>query len=123
MRQASQLRNNTYFEYESNPFRVLKYKHTHLGRGGANIRVKAKNLTNGNIRNFNFGANEKFDEVILEKRIMQYLYADEENYYFMDPATYEQTEIGKKNIGERGKYFKDGEEATVLLWQGTPFDI
>lgn len=123
MLQATQLKNNTYFEYEGNPFKVLKYKHTHLGRGGANIRVKAKNLKTGNIRNFNFGSNERFEEAVLEKREMQYLYKEDKTYYFMDPKTYEQIEVSRLNIESQGKYFKEGEGVNILFWQDQPLDI
>ncbi|MFC1711263.1 elongation factor P [Patescibacteria group bacterium] len=123
MLNASQLRNNTYFEYEGVPFKVLKYQHTHLGRGGANIKVKAKSLQNGNVRSFNFGSNDKFEEVVLEKKQMQFLYREEEMYFFMNPSSFEQYEIAKNLIGDQGKFLKEGEEITVFFWQDKPLDI
>lgn len=123
MLSATQLKNNTYFEYQGDPFIVLKYKHTHLGRGGANIRVKAKNLKTGSVRSFNFGSNDRFDEVILEKKEMQYLYLDNDNLLFMDPRSFEQIEVSKKILGEQYKFLTEGQMAIVLFWQEKPLDI
>lgn len=123
MLNATDLRNNTCFLYKGEPYRVLQYKHTHLGRGGANIKVKAKNLLNGIVLNLNFGSNDHFEEVGLTKKKMQYLYHEGENFYFMDPKTFEQIEISKKIVGDQGKFLKEGEIFEVLFWEDKAIDL
>jgi len=123
MLNATDLRNNTCFLYHGEPYSVLHYKHTHLGRGGANIKVKAKNLLNGAILNLNFGSNDHFEEVSLTKKKMQFLYKEGENFYFMDPESFEQTNILKKIIGDQGKFLKEGENFEILFWEEKAIDL
>lgn len=123
MLDAARLRNNTLFEYDKEPYRVLKFKHTHLGRGGANIRIKAKNLKSGVTRSFNFGANDKFEEVNVVKKKMQFLYSQDGSYVFMDPTSFEQQEIDSEIIGQMGKFLKEGEDVNVLFWQDEVLDL
>jgi len=120
---ATQLRNNICFLYHHQPLRVVSYKHTHLGRGGADIKVRAKNLKTGNVLNFNFSSNDRFEEVIINKKKMQYLYQQEDLYYFMDPVTFEQIELESKLIGRSGDFLKEGEEIIILFWQDQALDI
>jgi len=123
MLNATELRNNTLFEFEGFPFKVLKYKHTHMGRGGANIRVKAKNLKTGTIRSFNFGSADKFEEVRVERKKMQFLYPQDDKFIFMDPKSFEQIEVGKNIMGEMIRFLKEGEEVALLFWQDEVLDI
>jgi elongation factor P len=123
MLNATQLKNNVCFLYQGDPYRVLKYKHTHLSRRGADIKVKAKNLKTGAIVNFNFGSSDRFEEVIIEKKKMQFLYGDGEDFNFMDPQSFEQIKISKKLIGQGGKFLKEGQGADILFWQNEPLDL
>jgi elongation factor P len=120
---ATQLKNNIYFEYEKEPYRVLKYKHTHLGRGGANIRIKAKNLKTNSIKSLNFGSSDRFYEVDLQKKPMQYLYQEGNNLMFMDPDSFEQIEVDKKILGEQFRFLNEGQTVAVMFWQDKPLDI
>ena len=87
---ASQLKNNTIFEYDNEPYRVLSYKHTHLARGSADVRVKIKGLISGKVLSENFSPDDRFDQANLVRQKMQYLYADEDNIILMSEKTYEQ---------------------------------
>ena len=123
MFESTQLRVNACFLYQKEPYRVLKYKHTHLGRGGANIKLKAKNLKTGAIINLNFGANDRFEEVVIIKKKMQYLYFEEGKYFFMEPTTFEQIELSEKMIGTAGAFLHEGEDVEILFWEDEPLDI
>lgn len=114
---ATQLRNNTAFLYKGQPYRVLHYKHTHLSRRGADIKVKVKSLSSGKVLRLNFGSNDKFESVVLEKKSLQFLYQSGDEFVFMDPKSFEQVEISKKIIGQSGKFLKEGESVYVLYWQ------
>jgi len=114
---ATQLKNNTCFLYKDGPYKVLKYKHTHLSRRGADIKVKAKNLKTGNILTLNFSSNERFEEVRIEKKKMQFLYLEGELFYFMDRESFEQVEISNKLIGSSARFLREGQLINVLFWQ------
>ena len=120
---ATQLKNNTCFLYKNQPYKVLKYKHTHLSRRGADIKVKAKNLKAGSIVNLNFGSNDRFKEVEIKKKNLQYLYKENQIFYFMDPKTFEQIEISGVALGNHGKFLKEGQTINVLLWQNEAIDL
>ncbi|PIS09065.1 elongation factor P [Candidatus Beckwithbacteria bacterium CG10_big_fil_rev_8_21_14_0_10_34_10] len=123
MLNATQLKNNTCFLYQGKPFKVLDYKHTHLSRRGADIKVKAKNLIFGNVLNLNFGSNDRFEEALIEKRKLQYLYCDQESYFFMDPKTYDQVEISLKIIGSQGKFLNEGDQVNLFFFEGKAIDL
>ena len=120
---STQLKNNVCFLYQNQPYKVLKYKHTHLSRRGADIKVKAKNLKTGAIVNLNFGSNDRFEEVMIDKKKMQFLYREEESFYFMDPKSFEQLEISNHLIGNSGRFLKEGQEINILFWQDNAFDL
>ncbi len=123
MLNATQLKNNTCFLYQNQPYKVLQYKHTHLGRGGAKIRVRVKNLKTGNVLNLHFNSNDRFEEVVLEKKKMQYLYQQGDEYVFMEPETFEQISLGIQLLGQGAKFLKEGEEVNIMFWQDQPLDV
>lgn len=123
MLSVNQLKTNVCFLYQNQPYKVVQYKHTHLGRGGAKIRVKVKNLKDGHVLGLNFSGNDRFEEVVLEKRKMQYLYQQGEEYVFMDPVSFEQINISDQVLGESAKFLKEGEEMNIMFWQDQPLDV
>jgi len=123
MLQAADLRNGVYFLFNKQPFKVLEYKHTHLSRRGADIKVKARNLVSGNIKTFNFGSNQRFEEARVIKREMQFLYNQGEDFYFMDPQDYSQLKVGEKLIGEDKRFLKEGQKVDLLFWQEKPLRL
>jgi len=123
MLSASELKNNTCFLYHEIPYKVLKYKHTHLGRGGAHIRVKVKNLRTDNVLHLNFTSNDRFEEVVLEKKPMQYLYLEAGSFYFMDPKSFEQLAVSSKTLGNSGQFLKEGETVDIMFWEDEALDI
>lgn len=98
------------------PYRVIKYDFSKMGRGKANIKVKAKNLLTGSIVMKSYLSGGRVEEVQLEKREMQYLYNDGTTAFFMDPRSYEQTEIPMSVLGDDEKYLIEGETVWVMYW-------
>ncbi|OGD62544.1 elongation factor P [Candidatus Beckwithbacteria bacterium RBG_13_42_9] len=124
MFQASELRNNTTFVYQDEPWKVLEYKHTHMGRGSADVRVKIRNLLTGVVRSQVFAPTERFDEADIQKQPRQYLYREGDNLVFMHPTTFEQETIAAGIIGElAAKFLKEGEEVSVFYWGEKAIDI
>jgi len=104
------------FTEEGQPFRVMKYDFTKMGRGNATIKVKAKNLFNGAITTKGFISGNMVEDITLDKKHLQYLYKDEEKAYFMDPVSFDQFEIPLSVLGDDVIYLVDGEKAWVLFW-------
>lgn len=123
MLSATQLKNNTTFLYNGQPCKVLQYKHTHMGRGQADIKVKIKNLKDGSVLNLNFESSDKFEEAILEKTKMQYLYKDDSGFYFMNPKTFDQILINKNLFDQSQEFLKEGDSIDILFWQDKPLDV
>ena len=120
---VTQLRSGATFEENGQPFIVLKYEHTKMGRGNANIKVRIKNMETGSVveRNFNSGA--KVEEIVTLKRKMQYLYNDAQNYYFMDVQNFDQMGIARDTIAEDGVFLTEGTVVDVLFWEEKPLKI
>jgi elongation factor P len=113
---ATELKNGTTFLVDGKPFKVVKYTHTKMGRGGATVRVSARNLETGDLTEKSFDAGNKVDEIATTKKRMQYLYNDGDKASFMDPSTYEQIDIGLDILGDSVLYMKEGSEIDVLFW-------
>lgn len=104
------------FTEEEQPWKVLKYDFIKMGRGGATIKVKARNLFTGSIVTKSFQSGNRVEDITLEKKHLQYLYKDDEKAYFMNPIDFEQTELPLTVIGEDVNYLIEGEKAWVLFW-------
>jgi elongation factor P len=94
----------------------MKYDFTKMGRGGATIKVKAKNLLTGSIVTKSFHSGGRVEAAELEKKELQYLYNDGQLAFFMDPRSFEQIEIPMSILGDDEKYLVEGEHAWVQSW-------
>jgi len=97
---------------------IIDFQHVKPGKGGAFVRTKLKELESGRVVDYTFRSGEKFDDVRVEKRAMQYLYHDGDTYNFMDNNTYEQVEMDVDFVGDAAKWLKENDEATVLTADG-----
>jgi elongation factor P len=120
---ASELRKGVTFELDGELHRVLEYQHSYLGRGSANVRVKLRNLRTGRTIERNFGTSEKFQDVRLELRQVQYLYGDGDLYYFMDTETYEQPAISADTLGHNVDFLKEGMVLSLSTYESQPVEI
>ena len=120
---AGDFRNGTTFEMEGNVYRVVEFQHVKPGKGSAFVRTKIKNVITGSVLEKTFNPSEKFQSAEIEKREMQYLYADGDLYYFMDNETYEQMPLNKEQIGESLKYLKENMNVKILSYKGNVFSI
>lgn len=106
----------TYIDYDGDPYKVMKYDFIKMGRGKANIKVKARNLLTGAIVLKSYLSGNKVESADIMKVEMQYLYTDGALVYFMDLVTYEQIEVGKEIVGDDINYLVEGENAYVQFW-------
>ncbi|MBI2414790.1 elongation factor P [candidate division WWE3 bacterium] len=120
---ASELKTGRIFKDQEIPYQVVKYEHIKTARGGATVRVKSKNLLNGNVIEKSWGSTEKIDEADVSRGNLQYIYKDDTGYIFMSPSTYEQTTVNEEIVGESAKFLKEGETVQVLYFNDNPISI
>jgi len=113
---ATDLKNGTAYLHEGRPYKVLRYSLIKIGRGGATVRVNARNLVTGSVEDKTFSSNFKVENISTTKRNLLYLYSDANVATFMDPSTYEQIEISKSVIKDELKYIKEGQNVDILFW-------
>ncbi len=106
----------TFTDDGETPWKVLKYDFTKMGRGNATIKVKARNLFSGSIVTKSFQSGNTVEDITVEKKHLQYLYKDENKLYFMDPISFDQTEMPIEVVGDDVNYLIEGEKAWVLFW-------
>ncbi len=120
---AGDVRNGTTFELDGSVYKVVEFQHVKPGKGAAFVRTKLKNVINGSVLERTFNPSEKLQGAEIEKKEMQYLYADGDLYYFMDNETYEQTPLNKADLGDTLKYLKENMNVKILSFKGNVFAI
>ena len=120
---AGDFRNGTTFEMEGNVFRVVEFQHVKPGKGSAFVRTKLKNVITGATLEKTFNPSDKFPGAEIEKKAMQYLYADGDLYYFMDNETYDQLPLNKEDLGDTLKYLKENMIVKILSFKGKVFAV
>ena len=102
--------------YEGAPCVVVTYEHSKLGRGGAIMRTKLKNLKSGATFDITFKGSDKFEEAPLQKRVCTYLYPEGERLLFMDASSFDQFEMPKAQLGAKAGFLKEGSEVQILFF-------
>jgi elongation factor P len=120
---ATDLKNGSTFKLDGEPYKVLKYFHQKIGRGGATVKLSVRNLKTGNLVEKTMNSNNKVEEIETRKTSLQFLYKDPDFGYFMDPKSYEQVQIPLNLVGEELAYIKEGESVDVLFWEERPLSI
>jgi elongation factor P len=123
MYSINDLKTGTTFELDGNPYLVLEYQHSKMGRGGAVLRTKIRNLVTGAVLSRTFQGSDKFNEVRIERRKVQYLYHDAGRYYFMDQTDFTQFDMSAEDLGTAKNYLKDGEVVQFQYYESTPINI
>ena len=110
------LRKETLIDLGGTPYRVTEYSHTKMGRGGATVKVKLKNLLNSSVVDKSFGTNEKIAPADVSRAKVQYLYRSGNDLALMDMQSFEQYEVPVDTAEEVAKYFPEGSEITALIF-------
>jgi elongation factor P len=110
---VTELRNGTKVEMDGGLWECLEYQHQKIGRGGAKVVAKFRNLETGAIVERTFNASEKLQDIFIDYRKMQFLYSDGDAFTFMDTETYEQPSLSRAQIGDAAKFLKESMEVTV----------
>ena len=120
---ASEIRVGMLLEYKNDLWQVLKTKHVKPGKGGAFAQVEMKSVNKNTKLNERFRSSEIVEKASLDEIKYNFLFEDENNYIFMDPKSFEQIEIKKAIIGEKGKLLTENLEVTVSIFNDTPITI
>ncbi len=120
---TSDFRKGAKIEYKGAPHEIVDFQHHKMGRGGAIVRTKLKNLITGSIFDDSFKGGEKFKTPNLEERSMQYLYKDGDHFYFMDNETFEQLPLTEEQLGDAKKFLIENMAVKILLYSGSPLTV
>ena len=120
---AGEIRVGMLLEYKNDLWQVLKTQHVKPGKGGAFAQIEMKSVGKNTKLNERFRSSESVEKASLEEINFNYLYTDENNYFFMDPKTFEQTGISKDIIGEKGKLLTENLEVTISFYNDSPIAI
>ena len=115
---TNDLKNGMALNLPEGLFTVVEFQHVKPGKGGAFVRTKLKNVRTGAVLERTYRADEKLEHAHIDKREMQYLYLDGEDYVFMDNDTYDQMHVGPTSLGDATNYLKEG-DAAVIQMHGT----
>ncbi len=94
-----------------------------MGRGGAIVKTKMKNLLTGSVVEETIRSGEKFPPAGLEEKKMQFLYVQDDFYYFMDQENFEQTPLSAAQLGDAKIFLKENAEVKILYYKGTPINV
>lgn len=113
---TANFKNGLTIEVDNAIWRIIEFQHVKPGKGGAFVRSKLKNLRTGAVQEKTFRAGAKMEQATITTRKMQYLYADGDNYVFMDTDNYEQVELPAANIKNEVKYLKENMEVSLTQY-------
>ena len=120
---AGEIRVGMLLEYKNDLWQVLKTQHVKPGKGGAFAQVEMKSLNKNTKLNERFRSSETVEKASLEETTFNYLYSDEANYIFMNPKTFEQIEIKKETVGDKGKLLSENLQVSVSFYNENPLSV
>lgn len=110
---TADFKNGICIEYNDKLWTIIEFQHVKPGKGGAFVRTKLRDVKTGRIVDNTFNSGTKFEQVRLESKTMQYLYNDDDNYYFMDNSSYEQVGVSADIVGDTAQWLKENDDATL----------
>ena len=120
---AGEIRVGMLLEYKNDLWQVLKTQHVKPGKGGAFAQVEMKSVSKNTKLNERFRSSETVEKASLEEISFNYLYEDDNNYYFMEPKTFEQIEIKKDKVGDKGKLLTENLKVIVSFYNEMPISV
>jgi elongation factor P len=120
---ASEIRVGMLVEYKDDLWQVLKTQHVKPGKGGAFAQVEMKSVNKNTKLNERFRSSESVEKASLDETKFNYLYDDETDYFFMEPKSFEQINIKKKIVGEKGKLLTENLEVSISFYNESPLAV
>ena len=123
MYSTSNFRRGLKIEIDGEPFIILEFQHVKPGKGGAFVRTKIKSLVTGSVLDKTYKSGDKVDKPDMDEKEMQYLYAEGDNFHFMDNASYEQVFITREQLGGADSFLQENLIVSVLFHNGNPLVV
>ena len=120
---ASEIRVGMLLEYKNDLWQVLKTQHVKPGKGGAFAQVEMKSVNKNTKLNERFRSSETVEKASLDETNFNYLYEDDQNYFFINPKTFDQIEMKKNIIGEKGKLLTENLEVSVSFYNDSAISV
>ena len=120
---ASDLRKGLKIVIDGDPYIITKFEFSKPGKGQSLYRCRLRNMINGNSTDRTYRSNDKFEKAPLDERDMQFLYAQGDEYHFMDTENYEQIALQKEQLGDNINFMTDNMDVKVLLYNERPIDV
>ncbi len=120
---AGDFKNGITIEYEGGVWQIIEFQHVKPGKGAAFVRTKLKNIISGGVVETSFRPTDRFENAIIDRKDMQYLYNDGDFYYFMDNETFEQVALTNEQIGDTLKFVKENEICKLCSYKGSVFSV
>jgi len=118
MYSPTELKKNTVIQLDGAPFKVIEYSQKVVGRGGSIVNVKLKNLLTGAVIPKTFKGQDKIEPAEVLSRRVQFLYRDGDDFFFMDPETYEQYQVPSETVGDVAGFLKENAELDLQFFNG-----
>ena len=120
---AGEIRVGMLLEYKNDLWQVLKTQHVKPGKGGAFAQIEMKSVNKNTKLNERFRSSETIEKASLDETNFNFLFEDENNYFFMNPKSFEQIEIKKDIIGDKGKLLTENLEVSVSFYNEVPISV
>ncbi len=120
---ASEIRVGMLLEYKEDLWEVLKTQHVKPGKGGAFAQIEMKSVIKNTKLNERFRSSETVEKAAIDESHFNFLYRDENNFFFMDPVTFDQVQINKEIVGEKGKLLVENLEVTINFYNEKPISV
>lgn len=120
---AGDFRNGVTFDMDGSVMQIVEFQHVKPGKGAAFVRTKLKNVITGAVIEKTFNPTEKFENAYIERKEMQYLYNDDELYYFMDMETYDQIPLNRDKLSDNFKFVKENTLCKIISYKGNVFGV
>jgi len=120
---TADIKNGVVLNMDGQLWTVIDFQHVKPGKGGAFVRTKVKNVMSGKVVDRTFNAGAKIETEVVDRSDYQYLYADGENFVFMDLGTYDQITLSAAQVGDAPKYMLENQNVTIALHNGDPLYV
>jgi elongation factor P len=123
MATTNDLKNGMVLNIEGQLWSVVEFQHVKPGKGPAFVRTKLKAVLSGKVVDKTFNAGTKVETANVDKRDMQFLYKDGDDFVFMDASTYDQIHVPAETVGDAARFMLENQDAVVALHDGTPLYV
>ena len=120
---SNDLKNGMVLKIDGNLWAVVEFQHVKPGKGGAFVRTKLKNVLTGKVVDRTFNAGVKVETATVDRRDMQYLYRDGEDWAFMDTVSYDQIPVPNAVVGDSAKFLLENQVANISMNEGVPIIV